>query len=246
MARRVKVIVPIPMDEAGVANRKSQLPEADIAPGYEVDFVAVAAGAALGDSYYDAALMDFSVFRAGLRAEQEGYDAVCIDTVSDSGLYALRSALTIPVLGPGQTSFYLACMLGKKFTVLTMWRPWFHLYEKLFSEYRLWDRVASIRHIGTRPDLTELLEGKEEVVFDALTEEARRAVHEDDADVIVLGSTTMHQSHAHLSAALDVPVINPGLAAYKMCELVLEMGLTHSKTAFPAPQSPDDQVVIGV
>lgn len=245
MAHRVKVVVPIPMDEAGVANRRSQLAGADIAPGYDVDFVAVDDGAALGDSYFDAALMDFSVLRAGLRAEDEGYAALCIDTVSDSGLYALRSALTIPVLGPGQTSFYLACLLGRKFTVLTMWRPWFHLYEKLFSEYHLWDRVASIRHIDTRPDLTELLEGKEEVVFDALTREASKAIVDDGADVIVLGSTTMHQSHAHLSAELDVPVINPGLAAYKMCELVLEMGLSHSKAAFPAPQSPNHRMVLG-
>ena len=78
----------------------------------------------LGDSYYDTMLMDMSVFEAGLKAEEEGFDAVCIDTVSDSGMYALRSKLNIPVVGPGQASFHIACCLGHKFSVITMWDEW--------------------------------------------------------------------------------------------------------------------------
>ena len=84
------MIVPIPMDEAGVANRAAQLPADQIAPGYDVDFEAVSFGAALGDSYYDSLLMDWTVFQTGLKAEADGYDAVLIDTVSDSGMYGLR------------------------------------------------------------------------------------------------------------------------------------------------------------
>ena len=109
---KIKVIVPIPMDEAGVANRASQLPKSLVTPGFEPEFIAVKFGAALGDSYHDMMLMDWTVFQAGLKAEEEGFDAVCIDTVSDSGLYALRSKLTIPVLGPGEVAFHLACILG--------------------------------------------------------------------------------------------------------------------------------------
>ena len=58
---------------------------------------------------------------------------------------------------------------------------------------------------------------------------------EDGADVIVLGSTTMHQSAAWLADNLPIPVINPGLVAYKQAELLVQLGLTHSKKAFPAP-----------
>ena len=90
----------------------------------------------------------------------------------------------------------------------------------------------------TRPDVTELLEGKEEVVFAKLKAEAMRAIAEDGADVIVLGSTTMHQSAAYLASELPVPVINPGQVAYKQLETLIELGLTHSKKAFPAPEVP--------
>ena len=47
MAKRIKIIVPIPMDQEGVANRASQLPAEKIREGYAVEFVAVNWGAAL-------------------------------------------------------------------------------------------------------------------------------------------------------------------------------------------------------
>jgi hypothetical protein len=77
--KRIKVIVPIPMDEAGVANRASQLPAGFVAPGYKPEFQAVPWGAALGDSYHDMLLMDWTVFQAGIDAEEQGYSGVLID-----------------------------------------------------------------------------------------------------------------------------------------------------------------------
>ena len=242
--KKIKIIVPIPMDQAGVENRAAQLPHDMVQSGFVVDFVAVGWGAALGDSYYDTMLMDMSVFEAGLKAEEEGYDAICIDTVSDSGMYALRSKLSIPVIGPGQAAMHAACMLGHHFSVITMWDEWFHLYRKILSEYKLEARCASLRSIKTRPDLEELLAGKEEVIFKKLEEQSLKAIHEDGADVIVLGSTTMHQSHSYLQGVLPVPVINPGQIAYKLCEVFLQLDLTHSKTAYPAPGAPNDEGIL--
>lgn len=238
---RIKVIVPIPMDEAGVANRAEQLPERFVGAGFRPEFTAVPWGAALGDSYHDMLLMDWTVFQAGLDAEDQGYSGVLIDTVSDSGLRALRSRLAIPVVGPGEAAFCTAMMLGKKFTVLTMWPEWFPLYQKTLTEYGWWDRVASLRSIDTRPDVTELLAGKEEVIFGKLKEQAEAAMADDGADVIVLGSTTMHQSAAFLAENLPIPVINPGQVAYKHLEMLITLGLSHSKKAFPAPEVGKDE-----
>jgi allantoin racemase len=238
--RRIKVIVPIPMDEAGVANRAEQLPADFLAPGFQPEFAAVPWGAALGDSYHDMLLMDWTVFQAGIDAEAQGYAGVLIDTVSDSGLRALRSRLSIPVVGPGEAAFATAMMLGKKFTVLTMWPQWFPLYEKTLTEYGWWSRCASLRSIDTRPDVTELLAGKEEVIFGKLQAEAEKAIAEDGADVIVLGSTTMHQSARYLADNLPIPVLNPGQVAYKHLEMLIALGLTHSKKAFPSPEVAKD------
>jgi allantoin racemase len=241
--RRVKVLIPIAMDAAGVAARAAQLPPEHVPADLLPEFVAVPWGAALGDSYHDMLLMDWTVFQLGIDAEREGYAGVLIDTVSDSGLRALRSALSIPVVGPGEAAFATAMMLGKRFTILSMWPQWFPLYEKTLAEYGWWDRVASLRSIDTRPDLSELLSGKEDVVFERLMAEAEAAIEEDGADVIVLGSTTMHQSATYLARHLPVPVINPGLVAWKQLELLLALGLAHSRRAFPAPEVPRDEQI---
>ena len=240
MKKRIKMIFPVPMSEATRPLVESQLPASLMRPDIDVSFVGAGQVMTLADSYYDMALMEMAVIEAGIKAEEEGYDAVCVNTVSDSGLSALRSRLSIPVLAPGVAAFHTACMLGQKFSILTMWPRWYPLYRKTIKEYGLESRLASIRSIDVRPDTEALLEGKEEVVFAKLLEAGRLAIEQDGADVIVLGSTTMHQSHAYLAQHLPVPVLNPGLIAYKMCEVLLDLGLCHSKIAYPSPEQNKD------
>jgi allantoin racemase len=232
--KKVVVLVPFAFDEKGLANRRAQLASVKLGEDIEFDYKAVKAGPALYDSYHDYALADVAIFEAGLTVQEEGYDAVCIDTMSDSGMNALRSVLDIPVIGPGRASYLMALMLGSKFSVLTQWDPWMNLYKKGLQEYGLVEKCASIRSINTPPDVENLLGGKEEVVFPKLVEAGLRCV-DDGADVICLGSTTMHQAHAHLSENLPVPVINPGPLTYKLAEAVLSLGLTHSRQAYPKP-----------
>ena len=62
------------------------------------------------------------------------------------------------------------------------------------------------------------MNGKEDKIFPALVKLAQRCIEEDRAEVIVLGSTTMHQAHAYLAERLPVPVINPGPLSYKIAE----------------------------
>jgi allantoin racemase len=234
---KVVVLVPFALDEQGVANRRAQLASVQLGPGIEFDYRPVKAGPALYDSYHDYLLADLSIFEAGLDAEEEGYDAVCIDTMSDSGMNALRSMLDIPVISPGKASYLMALLLGHRFSVLTQWDPWMNLYKKTLREYGLEHLCASVRSINTPPDVSNLLGGKEEVVFPKLVE-AGLACVDDGADVVCLGSTTMHQAHAHLAANLPVPVINPGPLSYKLAEAVLGLGLTHSRHAYPKPEVP--------
>lgn len=244
MADRIRMIFPVPLSAATRALIESQVPPALVnSPRFEVEFVGSKRLMTLADSYYDLYVMESICLEAGLAAEAQGCAAVCINTVSDSALYALRSRLEIPVLGPGLAAYHTACMLGHRFSILTMWPQWIPMYRKSLRDYELGHRLASIRHINTRPDVEELLAGKEEIVFGALEQAGREAIEQDGADVLILGSTTMHQSHAYLAERLPVPVLNPGVLAYKLCETWLELGLTHSKRAFPAPEAPQDNLL---
>lgn len=107
-------------------------------------------------SHHDFALADVANFEAGCRAQDEGFDAVCIDTMSDSGVAPLRSVMDIPVFGPGKASMLAALMLGDRFSILAMSSRWKPLYKKALDELGLHRQCASVRaplrrHRTTRP-----------------------------------------------------------------------------------------------
>jgi allantoin racemase len=236
--KRVLVVVPFAMSADNLLLRQSQLRGLSFGPGVAFDYRPVKAGPVNYSSHHDFVLADVANFEAGCRAQAEGYDAVCIDTMSDSGVAALRSVLDIPVFGPGRTAMLMALMLGDRFSILTMASRWKPLYKKALDELGLHHKCASVRAIEVPPDNQNLLSGKEEDVFPLLEAAGRRAIEEDGAEVLILGSTTMHQSHAYLSARLPVPVINPGPLSYKIAESALALGLRHGRVAYPAPMHP--------
>ncbi|MCB1744963.1 MAG: aspartate/glutamate racemase family protein, partial [Gammaproteobacteria bacterium] len=63
--------------------------------------------------------------------------------------------------------------------------------------------------------------------------EARRLVDEDGAQAIVLGCGATTGLAARLGRDLGVPVLDPGLVAAKYAEMLVGLGLSQSKKAFP-------------
>jgi len=236
--KKILVIVPFAMSADNLLLRQQQLAGLQFGPELAFDYRCVKAGPVNYSSHHDFVLADASIFEAGCRAQDEGYAAVCIDTMSDSGVAALRSVLDIPVFGPGKVSMLTALMLGDRFSILTMASRWKPLYKKALDELGLHHKCASVRAIEVPPDNQGLLSGKEDAVFPLLEAAARLAIEVDGAEVLILGSTTMHQAHAYLEARLPVPVINPGPLSYKMAEAALALGLRQSRQAYPKPMHP--------
>ena len=236
--KRVLVIVPFAMSADNLALRQQQLAGLQFGADLQFDYRCVKAGPANYSSHHDFALADISIFEAGCRAQDEGFAAVCVDTMSDSGVAALRSVLDIPVFGPGKVSMLTALMLGDRFSIITMASRWKPLYKKALDELGLHHKCASVRPIEVPPDNQGLLSGKEDAVFPLLEAAARMAIEIDGADVLILGSTTMHQAHGYLQSRLPVPVINPGPLSYKMAEAALALGYPPSRQAYPRPLHP--------
>ena len=239
---KILVLVPFPLSADQLALRERQLDAAPLPEGVVVEFKSTKAAPSNYVSHHDYVLADLSLLEAGLEAQADGFDAVCIDTVSDSGLNALRSMLDIPVVGPGHCMYAIACMLGRRFGIVTMWEQWFPLYERVLAEIGLADRCAGIRSIDVNPDNRELLAGKDHVA-PLLVEAAEKLVVDDGADVICLGSRTMHEAHGYLQEHLSVPVINPGPLSYFVADAMVALGLTHSRRAYPRPHVPKPRVV---
>ncbi len=241
--RRILVIVPFALDAEGVKRRETQGGYVQLDAGTELTYRPVACGPTSFMSPHDWTLMDMAIFEAGMSAEEDGFDAVCIDTMSDSGMQALRSVLSIPVISPGRASMLYALTLGSKFSILAQWEPAIVRYKKAVVEYGLKDQCASIRSFDTPPDFAALLDGKEEAVFPRMLDAAKRCIEEDGAEVICLGSTTMHQAAAYLAEMLPVPVINPGPLTYKLAETLLALGLKQGRRAYPSPVVRKDDLI---
>ena len=235
---KILVIVPFALNADGVARRRDQLKAVKLDPDSEFHFRPVKAGPTSFMSPHDWSLMDLAIFEAGASAEADGFDAVCIDTMSDSGMAALRSVLDIPVVSPGRASMLYALTLGSKFSVLAQWEPAILRYKKQIPEWGLAQSCASVRSFDTPPSFDTLMDGKEDKVFPKMLDVCMRCIEQDGADVICLGSTTMHQAAEWLAKRLPVPLINPGPLTYKLVETMLALKLTHSRAAYPKPQVP--------
>ena len=165
--------------------------------------------------------------REALKAEKDEFDAVMIGCFDEPGMDAARELCTIPVMSPMCAAIHVASMLGDKFSIVSFGQP-SHLLRARIRRYGLESKLASIRYIETTPTQAH----KELKKYQELTlEEAKKAIDEDGADVIIVYAG----SYTYLKEKLDIPVINIDVATLKMTEAIVRMGLTHSKKTCPKP-----------
>ena len=169
-----------------------------------------------------------------IQAQSEGIDAVMIDCMGDPGLDAAREAVSIPVLGPGETTMHVAAMLGHKFSVVTILDRVRPLLENHAKVYGLYDKLASVRvvnidvnHIGDDSNL----------LLARLLEQSKKAVVEDHADSIVLGCTGFLGVSDRLQEALHkdgflAPVLNPLRTTASVAVAMAGLSLRHSPRAY--------------
>jgi allantoin racemase len=61
----------------------------------------------------------------------------------------------------------------------------------------------------------------------------RHLMAEQGAEALVLGCGATTGLAARITQALDIPVLDPGLTAVKYAEMLVDLGLSHSKRAYP-------------
>ena len=194
-------------------------------------------GPASIESAFDEALSVPDTIKKAIKAERNGAHAIVIDCMGDPGLDACREVVSVPVLGPCQTSMYMAALLAHSFgfiTVLERLRP---MIDNMASQYGIKDKYVSFRAVNVpvldiHHDISRLTE--------ALTEQAIEAVKEDHADGIILGCTgflgcAAEMRRGLLQADLDVPVIDPIPLTVHLADSLVKTGLSHSKQTYRLP-----------
>jgi allantoin racemase len=166
--------------------------------------------------------------RSALVAEREGVDAVVLGHFQDAGLWELRAALRVPVLGLGEASMLWACQLGFRFGLITIHPLFIRWHEQQVRQYALESRLAGVRSLETSVDeLVAAFSGDDGVAADIerqFVAEARPLVAAGAEVVIPAGGfPALLMARRGVTEIDDALVLDANAVVVKMAEVAVEL-----------------------
>jgi Asp/Glu/hydantoin racemase len=176
-----------------------------------------------------------------LAEQYSNVDAAIIAAFGDPGLLGARELFDIPVVGMAEAAMLTACMLGRRFAIVTFARalgPW---YQECVEMHGLRKRCAGIRMLdGEFRSISDVQEEKEAL----LVELANRAVQDDEADVVILAGAPLAGLAEKVRDRIPVPVVDQIAAAVKQAESLVT--LAPRKATAGTFRRPDPKSTIGL
>jgi allantoin racemase len=214
---RLLYIAPVRIDDAVYERGIEEVAR----PENTIDVVGFSRGTRHLESHYYEALTVPDIVHSVLEAEWQGYDAAVIGCFYDLALHESREMATrIAVTAPCESSLLLAASLGSTFSIIVGRRKWIPQMKANVQHYGFGERLASFRTLefGVLDYHRDEAETARRFI-----EAGRKAVHEDGAEVIVLGCTASAGFYQQMQDALGVPVIDSAIAAVKHAEQLVEI-----------------------
>lgn len=149
-------------------------------------------------------------------AERRGtYDAAVIACFGDPGLDAAKEMLEVPVLGISEAAFHAACMLGRRFGIVSFTAALRPMFEDCLAHHGLGARCAGFR-MGPAfsGDPGRVAEERLELIADLV----RASVEQDGADVVILAGGPLAGIAPRLQPLVSVPLVDGTQAAVKLAE----------------------------
>lgn len=201
----------------------------------EADVVAVTAarGPRSIESYVDAAVAAAEV--VGLMRAHPGLDAYLVACFGDPGVNAARELTDAPVVGIGEAALGAACLVARRFAVLTtLARSVPELEDALEAQ------GIVRRCVGVIPLSIPVAEqgAKFPATTTAMVAAGRRAIEELGAEALVLACGGMAEVAAAVREAVGVPVCDGVSFGALLAYSLWRAGLTTSKAgslAWPEP-----------
>jgi allantoin racemase len=153
-------------------------------------------------------------------------DAIVIACFDDTGLDAVRTLVSVPVLGIGESAYHAASMIANKFSVITTLSRSVPGLESNLMRYGLAQKCGRVR--ATDIPVLKLEEG-DPATLAKIRSEISEAIEQDKAEAIVLGCAGMADLMAHLSAEFGLPVIDGVAAGVSFAEALVNNHLSTSK-----------------
>lgn len=188
-------------------------------------------------SRYVELLSQPQIVKAAIRAQEEGYDAFCLGCATDGGYYEVRESVDIIVCNLSEVCMHLACLLGRKFALLSYSRSLLETIADLAQRYGLKDNFVPGRSFDI--SLTDLQQGFDnpQIILDAAEGVAKEAA-QNGVGMLITGCGVINmilRKHG-ITKIGGVPVLEGNGALLKTAELMMDLkklGIQRSKLAFP-------------
>lgn len=160
-----------------------------------------------------------------MQAGDQGYDAVAIGCFLDPAMQEAREVVGIPVLGLGETSMLVACMLGHKFSGVAFHGKQSQYYDRKAFEYGLASRHIPFGNLGIDFNQVQTAfadPGQMKATFIA---EARRLAAQG-AEVILAACATVNAiiRRERIEEVDGALVLDCNAVLLKMAESMAELG----------------------
>jgi len=234
---RMKLLVVNPNSSETVTGAIMESARRAGSPGTELVGVTTKGGTRNIDSAFGDYLSGAYMIRTCLEAvDVHKPDAVVLAGFGRVGIDALKEALTLPVVSIAEASMAIACLLGHRFTTLTMLQQFIPYQQDLVRYYGFEAKCASVRAININ---VEACVTNRDQALRELTEQIRAIVTEDHAEVVILACAGLCGYDIELSRLAGIPVLDPVAVAVKVAEGLVGLGVSHSKARkFAHPPQP--------
>lgn len=204
--------------------------QAVMRPDTQIDMYAADSGVPYVESSFELYVTAAAVARKVVEVAQQGYDAVVGTAFLDNGLDAARELVNIPVVGPAKTTLYLAATLANRFGVISAAGDLPRHIRDCAKVLGVADRLVGVPTL--KCTVADFLRDEEEAVA-LIIDMGRRLIEEQGAEALVLGCGATTGLASRVTRALGIPVLDPGLTAFKYAEMLVDLGLSQSKRAYP-------------
>lgn len=228
---KIKAIMPDKAMTAEVLKCREKMLAEAVSENIELSVGCIKNGPDELDCNTDEAFAAAEMVRECIQAEKEGFDAIVIYCFSDVGIDAVRENVSIPVIGPGETTLCAASMLCNKFTVITTESSNIsRTYRRLRRNCIAREKMSSVRALDI--PIAELRENPD-ATRNYLERVCNEAIEEEHVDGIVLGCLGMASYAKELENKLPIKIFEPAYIALAYAEMSARLGLKHSQVSYP-------------
>lgn len=214
--------------DAAITARMVALARATAGPAVAIEGATARFGARYISTRSAAAIAGHAVLDALAQALAEGArpDAAMLACFGDPGIAALRELSPVPAVGMAEASILTAATLGGRIALLTGGARWVPMLTEYAAVLGFAGRVV-VRGIAPTGDA---IAADPAAALPALAGEARAAVREDGAEVVVLGGAGLAGLADRIADAVPVPVLD-SLACTVRAAIALARGAVPKPSA---------------